>query len=152
MKTLKTLLLIVLVSLIFASCGTKETSKEVVSTASVVEEVKIEFSDPARMGGKTNFGALFITMFRHSEYDMALKFTSKGSIEKFGIEKIKEVYASFPYNYNLHLADAKSKNDTLYLSFSTNEHATGKIKHMKVVIENDSCKLVLPDKLDDLLK
>lgn len=150
MKTLKTLLLIVLVSLIFASCGTKETSKEVVSTASVVEEVKSDFSNPAFFAG-SNFGEAFISMFKNQS-DLAVKFTSKGSLEKFGVDKVRDKYESFAYNYTLTLASVKTVNDTTTLKFTTNEHATGKFKTMKVVIENDSCKLVLPDKLDDLLK
>ena len=150
MKTLKTLFLIVLVSLTFASCGTKEVSKEVVSTASVVEDAKVDFSNPAFFAG-SNFGEAFISMFKNQS-DLAVKFTSKGSLDKFGVDKVRDKYESFAYNYNLVLASSKVVNDTITLKFTTNEYATGKFKIMKVVVENDSCKLVLPDNLDDLLK
>ena len=153
---MKNLIFVLFVSLVFVSCGTKETVKEPTASVEaktvVAPDAKLDFSDPSRMSGNTNFGAFFIVMFRHGDYDMALKFTSKGSIEKFGKDKIKDTYANFPYNYTLHLADSKTKNDTITLSFSTNEYTMGKFKHMIVVVENDSCKLVLPDNLDDFMK
>jgi hypothetical protein len=143
-----------MVSVAFASCGTKETSKETPTDIVKVSEVptaSLEFSDPARIAG-SSFGEFFISMIRTQNYDMALKFTSKGSIEKFGVEKIMEKYKNFKYNYVLAQKSMSKEGNTITLMYATNEMATGKLKKMVVVVENDSCKLVLPDNLDDLLK
>jgi hypothetical protein len=151
---MKNLIFALFASLVFVSCGTKETVKEITSTdikVVVVPEAKLEFSDPARIAG-SSFGEFFVSMIRTQNYDMALKFTSKGSIEKFGVEKIMEKYKNFKYNYALTQKSMSKEGDTITLMYATNEMATGKLKKMVVVVENDSCKLVLPDNLDDLLK
>lgn len=138
--------------LIFSSC---ENNSESIGkpVPSIKEEVSasIEFSDPARMAG-SNFGEFFISMLRTQNYDMALKFTSKESIEKFGVDKIKEKYRDFEFNYMLTQKSISRDGDTFVILYATNEYATGKMKKMTVVLENDSCKLVLPDNLNDLLK
>jgi hypothetical protein len=151
---MKNLIFILIVSVAFASCGTKETAKETTSieiNSVAAPEASLEFADPARMAG-SSFGTFFISMIKTQNYDMALKFTSKGSIEKLGVEKIKEKYKDFKYNYKLEQKSISTEGDTITLMYATNEMATGKFKKMVVVVENDSCKLVLPDNLGDLLK
>ena len=148
---MKKLILIAIVSLAFAACGNKEQVKETVTVAKVAEVTvaNLEFANPAYIAG-SNFGEFFISMLKTQNYNMALKFTSKTSIEKFGVEKIKEKYVNFKINFKLKLA-SKSIDGNI-LKFTTNEFATGKFKTMTIAIENDSCKLVLPDDLSDFLK
>lgn len=150
-EIMKKLILIAIASLAFASCGNKEQVKETIIVSKVVEAParSLEFSNPAYIAG-SNFGEFFISMLKTQNYDMALKFTSKASIEKFGVEKIKEKYANFKFNFKLKLA-SKSADGNI-LKFTTNEFATGKFKTMTIAIENDSCKLVLPDDLNEFLK
>lgn len=155
---MKNLILIFGLVLFLASCGTKKTEDKVVNTkvsapAPAPAEAKIDFSDPARMGG-SNFGAFFIAMIRCQDYDRALKFTSKGSIEKFGADKIKEYYQTENFRgcFNLLLVSKTEENGVITLKFTANEFATNRFKEMKVVVENDSCKLVLPEKIEDFLK
>lgn len=151
---MKNLILILFVLIALISCGTKEVEKK--TSNSSIEKVispviNLEFSDPSRMAG-SSFGPFFISMLRAQNYDMALKFTSKSSIERFGIEKIKEKYRTFNYNYKL-IQKSMSKDDGIItLTYATNEFATGKLKKIDVVLENDSCKIILPKNLDDLLK
>lgn len=148
---MKRIILIAIVSLSFASCGNKEQVKEVVLSKTTITTpvADLEFANPAYIAG-SNFGEFFISMLRTQNYDMALKFTSKESIEKFGVEKIKAKYADFKFNYKLKLVSKSTDGNTL--KFTTTEKATGKFKTMNISIENDSCKLVLPDKLDEFLK
>ena len=161
---MKKALIYIVLAIGIVACGTKETVKETtVSTETkpvsaetkpvLAPEAKIEFSDPARMGG-SNFGAFFISMIRTQNFDMALKFTSKGSIEKFGAEKIKEYYQTENFRgcFNLLLVSKTEENGVITLKFTANEFATNRFKEMKVVVENDSCKLILPDNMSDLLK
>jgi hypothetical protein len=158
MKTKAILLIVSVLAMALSSCGDKEVSIDSIPTTAMAVEtgVNVEvkenlFSNPAFIAG-SNFGTFFTSMLKTQNYDMALKFTSKASIEKFGVDKIKEKYKNFKFDYNLKLASSSDDNNITTLKFTTNEFATGKFKEMKVVIENDSCKLVLPDNLDDLLK
>lgn len=146
--------------LAFTACGTKEvkvavaTDSPVQKTAHEVMEankVKSEFSNPGFMAG-SSFGEFFISMLRTQNYDMALRFTSKGSKNKFGMDVILDKYNSFKFNYKLTQKSMSQVGDTITIVYATNEMATGKLKKMTVVLENDTCKLVLPDNLEDLLK
>jgi hypothetical protein len=149
---MKKMVFILMSLVVLASCGTKESTEVPVKSKTVqVVDAKIDFSDPARMGG-SSFGEFFISMIRTQNYNMALKFTSKGSIEKFGSEKILDKYKDFSFNYKLVQKSVSTSGDTITLKYSTDEYATSKLKTMVVVVENDSCKLVLPENLDDLLK
>ena len=143
------------VLLVFASCGDKTAMKQlsVASSSNVTTPIIVnsEFSNPGFIMG-SNFGMFFISMIRTQNYDMALKFTSKESIETIGIDKIKEKYKNFSFNYKLNQKSMTKEGDKTILVYATNEYATGKLKKMVVINENDSCKLVLPENLDEFLK
>lgn len=152
---MKKAILILVCSLVLFSCGNKETKETVIVKPVKSIEAKVDFSNPAVIGG-SNFGNFFISMVKTQNYDMALKFTSKESKNKFGTDVILAKYKSFNFNYKLGNASISKVmvGDTLKytLTYTTNEYATGKIKEMTLIVENDSCKLVLPDNLNDLLK
>lgn len=159
MKTKSLILIISILTLILGSCGNKESEQTTSVVASVVKtepttQIKTqtnEFANPAFFEG-SNFGAAFIAMLRTQNYDMALKFISKNSVDKFGVDKIKKEYQNFKFNYNLILKSQSQNGDVITLKFGAKEFATSKFKEMKIIIENDSCKLVLPEKLDEFLK
>lgn len=145
-------ILIFLVALL-CSCNTKNVEKKQPNDVVVqnLESKQLDFSDPARMAG-SDFGSFFISMLRTQNYDMALKFTSKESIEKFGVDKILNKYRDFKYNYKLEQKSINKSGNTFVVTYVTNEFATGKLKSLTLKLENDTCKLVLPDNLDELLK
>jgi len=143
----------VTIIMLLSACGHK-TETVVVAPAItdfvVTEDVK-PFSNPANIEG-SNYGSFFMAMFKTQNYDMALKFTSKGSVEKHGATNILKFYESFTRNYSLVQESILTKADTITIKYTTTEVATGKFKTIKVVLENDSCKIVLPDNLSEFLK
>jgi hypothetical protein len=147
---MKNLILFLTAFIFLASCGSKEKPEVKVASTHEVES-KVSFSDPARIAG-SSFGEFFISMIRTQNYDMALKFTAKGSVKKYGAEVIKAKYQNFDFNYKLTQKSMSVSGDTITLAYTTNEYATGKVKKMTVVVENDTCKLVLPENLGELLK
>ena len=152
-KQMKNLIIILVTILTLASCGNKEVvSKQVGESQTVVESPDIlDFSNPAIIEG-SNFGSFFIAMIKTQDYDRALKFTSKKSINKFGADKILKEYRNFDYNYHL-IQKSISKNDSGFVVvYTTNQYATAKLKKIYLTLENDTCKLVLPDNIDDFLK
>lgn len=159
---MKKIILVLGMVLVLASCSQKTSDTQAESPSTMnsaksesVIDSKIDFSNPANVGG-SGFGNFFISMIRTQNYDMALKFTSTESKEKFGVSTILEKYKSFDFNYKLGRAsiasDSTSDGVKYTLTYITNEYATGKIKKMVLCIENDSCKLVLPDNLSHFLK
>ena len=132
-----------LFAIVFASCGTKEVSNNVVSAPKV--EARIEFANPAFMSG-SDFGTFFLSMLKTQNYDMAIKFVSKESVDTYGKEAIEQALKSYQYSYSLKLSSVDAS--TSLLKFTTNEFATGKFKTMRYVVENDTCKVVLTKKLE----
>ena len=86
------------------------------------------------------------------KYDYLMKFTSKGSIKKYGAPKILDFYKNIRVSYKLKNGSESFSGDTTTLNYTTTEFATNKIKQFVVVSENDTVKLVLPNKLSDFLK
>lgn len=102
------------------------------------------YANPANVLG-SNFGDFFISMLRTQNYDMALKFTSKSTLQKNGVKKVLEAYTSYDYNFKLKATSVAKVFDMYIIKFTTNEFATGKFKEIRVIVENDSCKIVLQD-------
>jgi hypothetical protein len=116
----------------------------ILSYGAVSQTVSKPYANPANVFG-SNFGDFFISMLGNQHYDMALKFTSKESIKKFGVKAVQESYLGYDYNYKLKVKSIVKVNEVYVVKFATNEFATGKFKEMRVVVENDSCKIVLQD-------
>lgn len=116
----------------------------ILTYGAVSQTVSKPYANPANVFG-SNFGDFFISMLGNQHYDMALKFTSKESIKKSGANKVLESYNSYDYNYKLKVKSIVKVNEVYIIKFTTNEFATGKFKEMRVVVENDSCKIVLQD-------
>lgn len=107
---------------------------------------------PELFGGPNGFGSSFASFLVYKQFDLALKFTSKESIKKHGTEAILKFYRSYKFNYKLTRSSVDTDGKYVNLRYKTNEIATGVTKNFVVVVENDSCKLVLPDNLKDFLK
>jgi hypothetical protein len=156
---MKKLIFIFLVSLL-ASCdnvdvsvgpGPLVTSKDNVSKTEnkATEEINPIFNIAPNMGG-SNFGDFFQTLYIQNEYETMLAFTSKGSVDLYGKEVILEHYKNMKFGYKLgNLKKTKEENGLHTLIFISEINATDVKTHMCVVIENDSCKVVLGSVLDD---
>lgn len=153
---MKRLVFIITLSLSLFSCGKQEV--ETNSNASAQTEVKEEVSavDPSMSNPElflgSGFGPAFMSFIRTQNFELALQFTSKESIEKHGADVILEKYKSLKTDYKFKRTSGKDEEGKTVLRNSTNEFATSKYKDFVVVVENDSCKLVLPDNLDEFLK
>jgi len=162
MKTKSIILIISVLAITLSSCGNKEVSISTIPTTAMAVEtgINVEVKDnggmpsvgvPNLFGGK-GFGSAFMGFLRSSNFDYAVRFTSKESIKKYGEDKIREFYKSEKFNFNLNQASMSSDGKYVNIRSTTYEFGTGKFKDFKIVIENDSCKLVLPDNLNDFLK
>lgn len=147
-----------LFAFLFASCGSKNNSvsisevltndttiKAVAFVPMDVKKTNMEFSNPALMAG-SDFGSFFLSMLKTQNYNMAMSFISKESLDKYGKDAVLSNLKSYSYNYALKLASVDA--NTSVLKFTTNEFATGKFKTMRYVVENDTCKVVLSKKLE----
>lgn len=154
---MKNAIFAMILTLILVSCGektietTKVNHKEDTSKVEVESDVDVSMSTPSLFGG-SGFGVAFVSYIKTQNYDLALQFTSKESIDKHGSKTILDMYKGLKVDYNLKQASESKEGGYTTLRYTTNEFATNKYKDFVVVVENDSCKLVLPDKLNDFLK
>ena len=159
---MKKIIVIVAASIAFTSCETKNTveAKKIITEATLsqaemqgpIESAFPGIDTPALFGGKDGFGQAFMGFITYQDFDMAMQFTSKESIDKFGADAILKKYKSFKFNYKLIRSSESVDGKYTILRYKTSEVATRVLKDFKVVVENDSCKLVLPDNLNDFLK
>jgi len=123
------------------------------STSSVeTKSVETAFSNPAFIYG-SDFMSFMQSLRKTGKYDMMVKFTASESVEKFGTEKIKAFYEE--KFTNMSKLELKSVTDNVdgsktmnYVNLSV---ATKSTTSVTVVIENDSCKLILPTDLNKKL-
>jgi len=115
---------------------------------------KGDFSNPALIYG-SDFGNYFKVLYTQGKFKDMVKFTSVESIKKHGEKKILEFYKNkFKFGYELGKLKSSYKEDGITVLNYPDARiiATKRTIRIHIIVENDSCKLVLPDKLDDLLK
>jgi len=154
MKKLFYLLTIFILAL---SCSVDEEDEKFINynTNGVEDEAesKIEIN-PAfyvapNMEG-TDFGNFFKTLYKHGRFEDMLAFTSSKSVEKFGRDVVLEFYKNelkFGYELGDKPISQFTSDDIITLNYNANIIATKRVVRINVVIENDSCKIVLPNDL-----
>ena len=157
---MKNLFYLLFALLIVSSGGNEKESYSVVPTASekvedktkeVIKEEASPYSNPRLIYG-SNFGLFFQAMYRTMEFEDMLKFTAKESIDKHGEDKVFEFYQTMNFGYNMKAIGVKEQsNSTFVLRYEVYKNATRQYKSMKVRVENDTCKVVLPDNLKDFM-
>jgi len=150
---MKSLIFIFATSVLLFSCGQKEVKSVSEPTAKVSEEVSVDpsMSNPELFLG-SGVGPAFMSFVKTQNFELALQFTSKVSIDKHSREVILDKYKSLKTNYTLKKVSTSNNGAETILRYTTNEFATSKFKDFVVVVENDSCKILLPDDLEDFLK
>ena len=150
---MKSLIFIVATSFFLFSCGQKEVKSVSEPTAEVSKEVSVDpsMSNPELFLG-SGVGPAFMSFVKTQNFELALQFTSKVSINKHGREVLLDKYKSLNTNYKLKPVSTSKGDSETILRYTTHEFATSKFKDFVVVIENDSCKILLPNNLDDFLK
>jgi len=152
---MKNLFKLLLVGLFFVSCSSgkvessselKNVNKENINSENIIEE-STEFSNPALMYG-SDFLSFFKSLRKIGDINTLIKFTSKESIEKFGEEKLRDVYEnSFVNMSDSRLTKLDKIDDNHFtMHYLNSQYATKKVFELNVVRENDSIKLIFEDK------
>jgi len=98
------------------------------------------------------YGSDFLSFFKSlrkiGDINTLIKFTSKESIEKFGEEKLRDVYEnSFVNMSDSRLTKLDKIDDNHFtMHYLNSQYATKKVFELNVVRENDSIKLIFEDK------
>lgn len=140
----------------FASCDSvnvskdKETYSKNQVSADVESDVLTPYKNPFFIYG-SDFGNFFQTMYKLGNYDQMIAFTSKESVDKFGKDVILDFYKNkldFGYDIGKYPLSNNVSGNVVTINYEANIMATKKIIRLNVVVENDSCKIVLPENLN----
>lgn len=105
------------------------------------------YSNPALING-SSFGHYFQCLYRLGLFNDMLRFTESGSVQRFGKDQILSFYQSkLKLDYELgKLTNVMRRGDTLELTYSRAKiDATRRVIRLRVIVENDTCKLILPN-------
>lgn len=146
---MKSLILIFVVLFVFSSCeGLKVGPGPGPLVTLEDDSVELDYSNPTVFMG-SDFGNFFKTLYAQGKFDEMIKFTSKTSLDKFGKDKVLDFYKNdIKFGYEIGTPHSQTVNgDTITLNYNANIIATKRVVRISIVVENDSCKIVLPNKL-----
>jgi hypothetical protein len=106
------------------------------------------FRNPALIMG-SDWGKVFQTYYRQADFEKMMLLTSKQSIEKFNKTAIDDYYRRMEFGYSIKLKSLQIKDGIYTLNYKALVYGTSIIVRMNLVVENDTCKIVLPDDVLD---
>ncbi len=149
----KVLFPFLILPLLLFSCENKKVEETTVIQPPVdtSKYIILKMNDPTLfLGG--DFVSYFQTLYKLGNYDQMIKFTHPESIKKHGEKNLLEFYKNMNFSYRLLIHSKTQENDIITVNYATYINATRETKRFMVKVENDSCKIVLPDNLNDFSK
>lgn len=157
---MKKLFLIIIVCIFAISgCTNKEKGASDVSleksgeeTVYVAEQVSTPYSNPAIIYG-SDFMSFMQSLRKIGDYETLFMFTATKSVAKHGKDKVVTYYKDrFTNMSKLELKGiVDNENGSKTMNYTNLSAATKIVAPITIVIENDSCKLVLPENLNTQL-
>lgn len=145
----KSILVLLFLSLL-ASCSEVNVNsvtleKETQRTETKKQKETIDYSNPGFIMG-SDFGTYFQSLRKHGKYEDMIKFTSSESLEKYGKENLVDSYKNMKFAYNLGKAKIREEGDVYVLYYTEADvYATRVLVEISILIENDSCKIIIDD-------
>jgi hypothetical protein len=109
----------------------------------VQEQDTINYSNPVLIMG-TSFGMFMKTLYKIGDYNAMLQFTASQSRNKFKDKVILNQYTRMEFGYPLKLISIQKENQESIMSYSAKIYGTTCIIRFRVLLENDSIKIILP--------
>ena len=141
---MKKALIYIVLAIGIVACGTKEVKVASVETSSEVADPKVSYNDPSVFVG-SDFGTFINLLYKQGNFEDMVKWTSSSTISKFGKSEVLEFYKT-KMNFGYKLTKLHNKTisgDTIVLHYQTDKFSPDRTIRIPVVIENDSCKLIL---------
>jgi hypothetical protein len=110
----------------------------------IAQESKTDFSNPALIGGSSILH-VFQQLFNRQEFDTMLKFTATVSKKRFGSQAILDYYQTMSFSFPIKLKSIKKSSEGYTMRYSALINATTNTLLLRILIENDSCKIIIPD-------
>ncbi|MBK9317763.1 MAG: hypothetical protein IPM91_02250 [Bacteroidetes bacterium] len=102
----------------------------------------LPFANPVSIYG-TDFLRIFQQYYKQGNWDMMMKLTSQESVKHYGYNKILFYYNEMDFGYVIRLKSIKKTDSGIEMNYSANIQATQIVIRCFVVVENDTCRLLL---------
>lgn len=133
--------LLYIIPILFFTCNNREQDKYLEKIETAKEEV-VHFDNPAIFIG-CSFGEFFQMLHKTGKYDDMLKYTSTSTRITFSNEQLLDFYKNMKFSFPLKKLKAMiDSSDCKVLLYTTSIDATIKTIQLKVIIENDTCRVV----------
>lgn len=119
------------------------------------------WNNPVLIEG-SSFGNFFQSLYKIGDYDEMIRFTSEKSIKKYSVDSIKRYYQSVDFGYEMKLKSRVVHQNFTVLNYesiilvyksmlgSKYDYYISKPTKLYVVVENDTCRLLLDNTLFNL--
>lgn len=152
----KNILYLLPILFISISCETQKKYEESNfnndESASVYYDYEVlneKWDNPILIQG-SSFGNFFQQLYKQGLWDEMIRFTSQESIDKYGIDSIKNYYKGMDFGYDMHLRSRTIYNNITTLNYESIILGRKTITRINVVIENDTCRTVIDNTLFNL--
>lgn len=109
----------------------------------VSEEEYSSFDNPALIYS-TSIGELVQQFYKQGKWTELLQFISKSSINRFGEFAIINSFQNTDFAFEIKLKSLSiSQDGIMYLNYQTIKYGTIGVLRMKVVVENDTCRIII---------
>lgn len=133
--------LLYIIPILFLTCNNREHEKYLEKIETAKEEV-VHFDNPAIIMG-SSFAELLQIQYKIGKYEDMLKYTSSSTRLKFSNDELLEFYKHMQFSCPLRLKAIKKENEIQTLFYETNIDATQKTIQICVVVEKDTCRILL---------
>lgn len=101
------------------------------------------WSNPILING-SDFGHVFQAYFKTGNHNMLLALTSHESRTQYGDSTILHYYNTMQFAYPIKLKAHKKEDNCYLLTYNATFLATAHILVMKIVVEQDTARIILP--------
>ena len=101
------------------------------------------FANPALIFG-TDFVRMFQVFYNQADWESMIRFTSEKSKNEIGLEKLVKYFQRMNFGYSLRINSMKKIGKVYLLNYKAKIYATDQIVRCKIVVENDTCRILLP--------
>tara|TARA_B100000609_G_scaffold193511_1_gene184981 strand:+ start:721 stop:1209 length:489 start_codon:yes stop_codon:yes gene_type:complete len=121
-----------------------ETEKDVNTQKNVVDPItQIDWSNPVLIGG-ASFGNIINVNYKLGEFNELYRLTNSALKSSLTKQEIVNKYRSLPLGFDLDFPmNRTEENGIIWLHYAVEINATKKIMRMPIVIEEDTCRLML---------
>ena len=121
-----------------------ETEKDVNTQKNVVDPItQIDWSNPVLIGG-ASFGNIINVNYKLGEFNELYRLTNSTLKSSLTKQEIVNKYRSLPLGFDLDFPmNRTEENGIIWLHYAVEINATKKIMRMPIIVEEDTCRLML---------